>query len=195
MRVVLETARLALREFEESDVDDLVELDGDPEVTRFINGGRPTARAEVARRLLPGYLAYHRRFPGYGHWAAMPRDGGEFLGWFQLRPADGGPPDEPELGYRLRRSAWGRGFATEGGRALIEHAFTELGACRVFAETMTVNIRSRRVLERCGLRPVRTFHQDWPEHIDGAELGDVRYELDRARWVGETRFHEHGSVG
>ncbi|HEX4816952.1 MAG TPA: GNAT family N-acetyltransferase, partial [Nonomuraea sp.] len=103
------------------------------------------------------------------------------------RPAAGGPADEPELGYRLHRRAWGKGYATEGSRALIDKAFGELGARRVFAQTMAVNLRSRRVMEKCGLRHVRTFFADWPEVIDGSEHGEVEYELLRADWRSRRR--------
>ena len=57
-----------------------------------------------------------------------------------------------------------------------------MGARRVWAQTMTVNEPSRRVLERSGLRFVRTFHLEWPEPIEGTELGDVEYELLREEW-------------
>ena len=89
---------------------------------------------------------------------------------------------EPELGYRLRAASWGRGYATEGSRALVERAFRELRAERVTAETMAVNIASRRVLEKAGLRHVRTFHQEWPDEIEGSEHGDVEYALTREQW-------------
>jgi RimJ/RimL family protein N-acetyltransferase len=59
--------------------------------------------------------------------------------------------DEVELGDRLRRSAWGMGYATEGSRALVDRAFAEPGVRRVYAETMAVNVASRRVLEKAGL--------------------------------------------
>jgi RimJ/RimL family protein N-acetyltransferase len=87
-----------------------------------------------------------------------------------------------ELGYRLRKSAWGHGYATEGSRALIAKGFTEFGVRRVYATTMSVNTASRRVLEKAGLRFVRTFHQDWPDPIPGDHLGDVEYALTRAEW-------------
>ena len=64
-------------------------------------------------------------------------------------------PDEPELGYRLP-AAWGKGYASEGSRALVEKGFAELGVQRVFATTMAVNIGSRRVMEKAGLKFVRT---------------------------------------
>ena len=91
-------------------------------------------------------------------------------------------PGTVELGYRLRRAAWGKGYATEGSRALIHKGFAELGVARVYARTMAVNIRSRRVMERSGLRYVRTFHQRWDEPLPGAEHGEVEYALDRADW-------------
>ena len=182
MDVFLETERLVLRRFTAADVDHLVELDGDPDVMRFLTGGKPTPRAEIEREVLPAFLGYYERFVGYGFWAAIEKASGEVVGWFHFRPAAGSSPDEPELGYRLRRSAWGKGYATEGSRALIRKGFAELGVRRVVASTMTVNTASRRVMEKAGLRLVRTFHLEWPEYIEGAEHGDVEYALDRADW-------------
>jgi RimJ/RimL family protein N-acetyltransferase len=182
MDVFLATDRLVLRRFTDADLDLLVDLDGDPEVMRYITGGRPTSREELRDEVLPAFLGYYERFPGYGFWAVVEKATGEFLGWFHLRPPEGASPDEPELGYRLRRSAWGKGYATEGSRALIRTAFTELGARRVYAETMAVNRGSRRVMEKAGLRLVRTFHQPWPDRIEGDEHGDVEYALTRTEW-------------
>jgi RimJ/RimL family protein N-acetyltransferase len=182
MEVFLETDRLVLRRFTADDVDNLVELDGDPDVMHFITGGRPTPREEIRDDVLPAFLDYYQRFAGYGFWAAIEKSTGEFLGWFHLRPPEGHRLDDVELGYRLRKSAWGKGYATEASRALIRKGFAELGARRVFAETMAVNLASRRVMEKAGLRLVRSFHQPWPDHIDGAEHGDVEYALRRDEW-------------
>jgi RimJ/RimL family protein N-acetyltransferase len=182
--VFLETDRLLLRRFTEGDVDNLVELDGDPLVMRFITGGRGTPREEIRDVVVPAFLRYYDRYPGYGFWAVIEKATGNFLGWFHLRPQpEGGRPAEPELGYRLRRSAWGKGYATEGARALVRIAFEELAAERVFAETMAINTASRRVMEKAGLRLVRTFHADWPDKIDGDEFGDVEYALTRDEWA------------
>lgn len=186
-KVFLETERLLLRQFTPDDVDNLVALDGDPEVMRYINGGRPTPREEIAHDYLPAFFRYYERFLGYGFWAAIEKRTGEFLGWFHFRPAPGGPLDEPELGYRLRRSAWGQGYATEGSKALIGKGFSELGARRIWATTMAVNLGSRRVMEKAGLRFVRTFFQEWPDYIEGAEHGDVEYALTREEWESTLR--------
>ncbi|HET8657855.1 MAG TPA: GNAT family N-acetyltransferase [Micromonosporaceae bacterium] len=192
MGVFLETERLLLRRLTGQDVDNVVALDADPEVMWHINGGRPTPREEVRDEVIPRMMAYYERYEGYGFWAAVEKATGEFVGWFHFRPnpdgvrSDGTAREGVELGYRLRRSAWGKGYATEGSRALIRKGFTDLGVERVYAETMVVNVASWRVMEKAGLRHVRTFHQDWPDRIPGDEHGDVEYALTRAEWE-ETR--------
>jgi RimJ/RimL family protein N-acetyltransferase len=180
--VVVETGRLVLREFTPSDVDRLAGLDADPDVMRFITGGLATPREEIKVDVLPGFMAWYRRPGGYGCWAAEQKPAGDFLGWFRFHPRREGPPGEIVLGYRLRKAAWGRGFATEGSRALIRKGFTELGARRVVAQTMVVHLASRRVLEKAGLRLVRVVHQPWPYRVDGRELGDAEYALTKAEW-------------
>ena len=186
MQIYLETERLVLRWFTEDDADHLVELDSDPHVMHFVTGGRPTPRAEIENDVLPAFLDYYERFAGYGFWAAIEKSSGRFLGWFHFRPAKGADPDEVELGYRLHRSAWGKGYATEGSRALIDKGFAELGVQRVVAFTMVVHAASRRVLEKAGLRLARTFRQPWPDYIEGEEEGDVEYALLRSEWEEQT---------
>lgn len=182
MRVFLETERLLLREFTAEDVDNLVELDSDPDVMQHITGGIATSREEIKTETLPAFLAYYDRGPRYGFWAAVEKSTGDFLGWFHFRPGQGHPDDEPELGYRLRKSAWGQGYGAEGSRALIRKGFTEADVRRVLAETMVVHTASRRVMEKSGMSVARTFHADWPHPIPGDEHGDVEYELTRADW-------------
>src|SRR5437879_4453787 len=100
MSIFLETNRLTLRRFTEADEDNLVEIDSDPEVMLFINGGRPTPREEVRSRVLPGLIGYYERFEGFGFWAAEEKSTGQFLGWFHFRPRKNEPRDgEIELGY------------------------------------------------------------------------------------------------
>ncbi|GAA0625806.1 GNAT family N-acetyltransferase [Kutzneria viridogrisea] len=179
MHVHLETDRLVLRRFTERDADLLVELDSDPEVMRYLDTGRPTPRDVVEHEVLPRILAGYRQHERFGRWAALDRADGRFLGWIAL-----GPPGERgcELGYRLRRAEWGKGYATEGGRAVIGLGFGELGVRRVYAETMFVNAGSRRVMEKCGLSYVRTFHVDWPDPLPGTEFGEVEYAVTGEEW-------------
>ncbi|GAA0515192.1 GNAT family acetyltransferase [Saccharopolyspora subtropica] len=182
--MLLETERLVLRELVPGDVDEVFALCNDPAVMRYINGGAAVSRDEVVAEIMPRFLAYQECFGGPGTWAAVERDRGRFLGIFMLHPTG----DDAELGYRLHRAAWGRGFATEGATALVREAFGASGLRRVWAQTMTVNRASRRVLEKTGLRYVRTFFTDWPEGpIDGSEHGDVEYEVTREQWSARYR--------
>ena len=184
--VYLETERLILRRFTPDDLDDLIALDADPAVMRYISGGAEMPPDEQPESLLPYWLKFYERGDAWGFWAAIERSSGEFIGWFHLRPVPGvDPDDEPELGYRLVRAAWGRGLATEGSRALIDKAFTKLGARRVYATAMAVNTGSRRVMEKAGLRYVRTFVADWPVRVPGDEEGDVEYTIDRDGWAAD----------
>ena len=185
MDVFLETERLQLRRFTMDDVDNVVALDSDPEVMRYISGGLPTPREEIETDFLPAWQSYYERFAGYGFWAAHEKSSGEFLGWFHFRPPPGHEPDDVELGYRLRKSAWGKGYATEASRALIAKGFQELSVWRVFASTMVVNAASRRVMEKAGLKFVRIVHREWPIHVQGDEHGDAEYALTRAEWDAE----------
>jgi RimJ/RimL family protein N-acetyltransferase len=198
VRVFLETDRLTLRRFTEADERNLFELNSDPEVMRFLNGGKPTPRDEVRARIIPTFLGYYERSEGFGFWAAVEIATGQFLGWFHFRqplgdadtPAGWDEDGVAELGYRLRRSAWGQGYATEGSRALIDKGFTEFGVRRVVAETLAANWGSRRVLEKSGLIQVGTFAGAEPDAADGADgagQGHVVYELTRAGWEARRR--------
>jgi len=150
--VFLETERLVLRRFTMDDLEAIVELDRDPDVMRYISGGLATPREEIASDILPAWLGYYARFDSYGFWAAHAKRSGEFLGWFHFRPPPAHEPNDVELGYRLRKSAWGKGYATEGSRALIAHGFTIGRVQRVFASAMVVNTASWRVMEKAGMK-------------------------------------------
>jgi RimJ/RimL family protein N-acetyltransferase len=191
--VFLETDRLVLRQFTEADLDNLVELDSDPEVMHWVNGGRPTPRAAL-RDDLSWYIGYYERYPGFGFWAANEKSSGDFLGWFHFRPQPGVDVNltEPELGYRLRKSAWGKGYGTEGARALIHRGFADPRVQRVVASTDAINIASRRVMEKCGMVLVRTFFGPRPDDPDGAVLEAVEYALERSAWE-QAAAHEKRS--
>ena len=195
MDVFLETERLLLRRFATDDVDNLVELDSDPDVMLHITGGRTTSREEIENDFLPAFLGYYERFAGYGFWAVVEKSTGDFLGWMHFRPGEGHPDDEPELGYRLRKSSWGKGYAAEASIALISKGFTEFGVRRVVAETMVAHTGSRRFMEKAGMRLTRTFHQDWPDPIPGDELGDVEYAITREEWEAVGRSADRSEVG
>ncbi|MDN5929779.1 MAG: GNAT family N-acetyltransferase [Pseudonocardia sp.] len=181
--VDIETDRMVLRRFTPADVDDLVILHTDPAVMRFLGPCDETAE-HVRDVVLPYFRSLDERGDGFGYRAAIERDGGAFLGWFLFRAPRRDPePGVIEVGYRLHRAAWGRGFATEGAAALVDRGFAELPIDKVVADTMTINTGSRRVMEKLGMRFVRTVHPHHDDPVPGTEHGDVRYEITRAEWT------------
>ena len=181
MAYFLTTERLRLRPFSADDLDNLAALDSDPEVMRYLTGGRPTPREEAAENLAA--MIAPRGGLATWAWAAEDLACGGFLGWFSLRRDPDRDPGEVALGYRVRRAAWGRGLASEGAAALIDEGFQTLAAELVFARTMSVNLASRRVMEKAGLSFVRGFFSEWPEVIAGGERGDVEYAISRDQWA------------
>ena len=160
----IQTDRLILREFRLSDAPAIVEMDSDPAVQEFLGEESPTEQVVLAR--ITETLSKYPSGSNRGFWAA--EEDGKFIGWFHLRPSrDTG---ETELGYRLIQSAWGRGLATEGSRALLELVKGE----RVIARTMILNKRSRSVMEKLGMKPVRTF----PYTGSGPD-DEIEYALDQ----------------
>ncbi|CAN5456285.1 GNAT family N-acetyltransferase [soil metagenome] len=145
--VFLRTERLTLRDFLPEDAERLSDLDAAPGVMEFLDGEEETSPEEY-RRWIGTLDETYPPGSNRGFWAV--EEDGRFIGWFHLRPAK--DTGELELGYRLRPEAWGRGLATEGSRALLE-----LAGERVIARTMMINVRSRRVMEKLGMRVVRTF--------------------------------------
>lgn len=144
----LETLRIALREFDPSDAEDLYQLDRDPRVVRYVSAGRPATRAET-QATMRRILRYYRLYPDLGAWFATRRDTGAFIGWFCLKYAGRSP--DIEIGYRLVPAAWGRGLATEGASALVNFGFDELGLHRIIGVTHRDNHASQRVLMKAGL--------------------------------------------
>jgi RimJ/RimL family protein N-acetyltransferase len=180
MNPYLETPRLLLREFTEDDAGLLVELDSDPAVMRYL-GPALHDREAYRERIATVYRGYYAGGRGVGVWAGVLKADRAFLGWFCLRPAldyrfareAEFAADDLELGYRLRRAAWGQGYATEASRALVEKGFRELGAGRIVATALTGNVASTRVMEKVGLRRVGEFA------IPGYEMAAVKYALSR----------------
>ena len=174
--ILLETERTYFRQFRVEDAPLLFELDSDPEVMRFISKGQPTPLARIQNQIIPRCLDVYQQSPPRGFWAAHLRPGDEFIGWFHLRP-DRISPGEMELGYRLKRSVWGRGLATEGARALLERARGDWGYAKVCARTLAGHLASRRVMEKAGLTFETEFYygQDVLPGWTEAERHAVKY--------------------
>jgi RimJ/RimL family protein N-acetyltransferase len=152
----LSTPRLLLRRWRADDLDAYHALCGDPEVMRHVGAGVPYTRAQSSISL-DGFRAHWQRH-GFGLLAAVERDGGALIGMLGVQRAGepGVGPGDVEIGWRLMRSHWGRGLATEGATAVRDHAFGVLGFARLVAFCRPANRPSIRVAEQLGLTPVAT---------------------------------------
>jgi RimJ/RimL family protein N-acetyltransferase len=146
----LETERLRIRPYREGDATGLHDVFGSPEVMRWTPSPPSKDRAETAARLVRTMAFTERQPPGLGLWALDLKASGEFLGQVGLFPIEGKGPDV-EVAYELAPRAWGRGYATEAARALIDYGFGELRLERIVALILADNTRSRRVAEKCAM--------------------------------------------
>ena len=171
----LVSQRLILRRFEPGDAVLLYELDSDPEVMRYINGGKAPDLTLDEQAVARFQLQYQER-PGLGFFAAHLRCEGSFCGWFHFRP-DRQDPEAIDLGYRLRRSCWGQGLASEGSRALMSRGFEQQGVKRVVAYAMLANVASWKVMEKLSMRRVGEFQES---RFPGPDQRAVQYEKLRS---------------
>ncbi len=146
--VMLETERLRLRMFrEETDFEEYAALCADPEVMRYL-GGKTFDRLEAWRHM--AFLVGHWHLRGYGHWAVEEKSSGRFVGRIGFLNPEGWPGFE--LGWTLAREFWGRGYATEGARRMLTHAFTEMNREHVISLIHPDNRASINVAEKMGER-------------------------------------------
>ena len=152
----LETERLVLRMFRPEDADAYASMCADPEVMRFLAfDGKPMSRLEAWRSL--AMMVGHWHLRGYGMWALEERTSGTLVGRVGFNDPDGWPGFE--IGWMLGRAWWGRGYASEGARAALAHAFSALDREHVISIILPDNHRSIRVAEGLGERVERTI--DW----------------------------------
>ena len=143
----METDRLYLRLFEESDLDAYAEMCGDAEVMKYL-GGVTMSRSEAWRNMAT--VLGHWQLRGFGLWAVEEKASGQFVGRVGCWRPEGWPG--LEIAWTLRRAFWGRGYATESARAALHVAFGELGQTHVISMIHSKNQPSIRVARRLRMR-------------------------------------------
>lgn len=141
----LKTQRLGFSTWAQDDIGLAGALWGDPEVTRYICASGVFSREEIAARLnteIAGGAAYQVQY-----WPVFELNTGRFVGCCGLRPRKA---KEYEIGFHLLPGSWGKGYATEAARAVIEYAFTVLGAEKLFAGHNPHNSKSQKILNKLG---------------------------------------------
>lgn len=180
-RYWLLTERLALRRFTRDDLDWLTMLRSDPVVMRYAGG--PKDRVDTEQLLNIRMLEYYEAYPGLGNWLTVERASGEAVGFHLLNHIRG--ESIIQVGFFLKTSFWGRGYAAEMGRALLRHGFETMELRSIAGIAALDNIASQRVLAKIGLERhgERAF-----SHPVYADVGPMAwFERSREDWLSDDR--------
>jgi RimJ/RimL family protein N-acetyltransferase len=179
MVATIETPRLILRNWVDSDVDAWAQMNADPRVTEFF---ARTYTREVSESMAR-YMREQLELNGFGWWAVEIRGGTSFAGVVALQAVPFAAPFTPanEIGWRFSVEHWGRGYATEAARAALDFAFNTLEWPEVVAFTAAQNLRSQRVMERLGMTHDPRDDFDHPKIERGNRLRrHVLYRIARS---------------
>ncbi|WP_042386147.1 GNAT family N-acetyltransferase [Streptacidiphilus melanogenes] len=175
---LLRTDRLLLRPWRETDLAPWAAMNADPEVRQHLGGVMTRDQSDASVRRFQEEFAAR----GYGWWAVEVRESGAFVGFAGLDDVDEEMPfTGVEIGWRLDRSAWGHGYATEAALACLDFGFEQLGLDGILALTTVGNLRSQAVMRRIGMTrdPAEDF--DDPTVPDGPLRANVVYRISRER--------------
>ncbi|GGZ84315.1 GNAT family N-acetyltransferase [Algibacter mikhailovii] len=160
MKFHIETERLILRELRLTDLEGMFELDSDPEVHRFL-GNKPIKTKEESQIIIEKVLGQYEEY-GIGRWAVIEKNTGTFMGWsgikFNTDYNMNGFEQYYDVGYRLIKRFWGKGYATESGKAAVDYAFNILNLPELFATTEIGNQGSHNALLKIGLKYIDDFY-------------------------------------
>jgi ribosomal-protein-alanine N-acetyltransferase len=177
----LRTERLVLRRWYADDRAPFAAMNADPQVMEHFPATLTRAASDAVVDRIEARFAQH----GYGMWAVEVVGTAEFIGFTGLNPVTFDAPFTPamEIGWRLARTAWGHGYATEAARAAVRFAFTDLDVAELVSFTATANLRSQAVMRRIDM--TRDLAGDF-DHPSVPEAHRVRrhvlYRLCRDRW-------------
>jgi RimJ/RimL family protein N-acetyltransferase len=178
--VEINTERLVLRDWRESDLAPWAAMNADPEVREHLGPLLTAEHAEASVRSFQDDLNHN----GFGFWAVEVRVSGEFIGFAGLDPVDDGMPfTGVEAGWRLARSAWGHGYATEAALAALAYGFATVGLPEIVAVTSATNLRSQAVMRRIGMTTDPAEDFDDPE----VEQGPLRRQVLYRTLPGDVR--------
>ncbi|WP_286265148.1 GNAT family N-acetyltransferase [Thalassotalea atypica] len=162
---VLETSRLQMELMTKDDAQLLFELDQDPEVMRYINGGKMTSMEDIHQRFIPRLESFTDIEKGWGLWKVIITESNTFIGWVLVRPMDYFT-DNPqwrnlELGWRFMQKSWGKGYATEAAQHIMNALLNETAIDSVCAIAVEDNLGSINIMKKLGMEYVKTYlHED-----------------------------------
>lgn len=177
MKIYLETPRLIIREIELRDVDDMFEMDSDPEVHKYILQSPVKSKDEIVEVI--NMLLQQYKDNGIARWAVVDKENNEMLGWCGIKfYADelNGHQNFYEHGYRFKQKHWGKGYATESSKAILDWAFENLNTETIYAITDLGNAGSIHVLSKLGFELKKVFQYDENVECNWFELNKTDWK-------------------
>lgn len=176
----LRTERLRLRRWEQSDRAPFAAMNADPKVMEHFPAPLSASESDFFIDLIEQHFEDH----GFGLWAIEVLDGEPFIGFVGLWPASFDAHFTPavEVGWRVDHRFWGRGYAPEAARGVVSDGFDRLGLPEIVSFTAAINTRSRRVMEKLGMRHEASDDFDHPSVESASPLRrHVLYRLSSRR--------------
>ena len=176
MAIALRTSRLLLRPWRDEDIADFAQMSADPAVMEYL---LPLSDRWLSAEVWVARKRAHWGEHGFGQWAVELPGSVSFIGVVGLETVSYEAHFTPavEVAWRLARSYWGHGYATEAARAALDYGFGELGLSEIVAVTVPANQRSRRVMERLGMTRIPEDDFDHPRLLEGPLRRHVLYRL------------------
>ncbi len=146
MKMIIETSRLFLREFDLSDARKMFELNSDKEVIKYTGDDHFSSVSE-ALDFIKNYD--HYKIHGFGRWAVILKENNKFIGWNGLKLNE---DNDIDIGFRFFRKYWGRGYATESAKAVLDYGLNVLKIDIIVGRVVPDNVASVRILEKLGMK-------------------------------------------
>jgi [ribosomal protein S5]-alanine N-acetyltransferase len=165
MEILISTERLIVRALAAGDVNGIYELDADAEVHTYL-GNNPIKTIKEAKDVI-AFIQKQYVENGIGRWAIIEKNTNEFVGWTGLKLVKESINNHTsyyDLGYRLQKKYWGKGYATESAVAILQHAFTSMKLTEIFAMVDAENTRSNNVLKKVGMQCTESFIYEHIKH-------------------------------
>lgn len=170
---VTNSQRLSYHLMDENDIDSLFELDQDPAVMKYINGGKPNSREEIIKTYIPRMESYTNADKGWGLWGVNITENDEFIGWILVRPmeffSDNPKYNDLEMGWRFMQKSWGKGYGTEAASHILQALIDNKSATQYSAIALSENTASFAIMKKLGMKFVK-------KAINKDPLGDMLVE-------------------
>ena len=174
---VPDSERLSFYLMNHNHAQQLFELDQDPAVMKYINGGQKTSRADINNKFIPRVQSFTNPEQGWGLWGVKITTNQKFIGWILIRPMEffTAQPEHNnlEIGWRFKQASWGKGYATEAANAVLNSVAEQTGVNTFSALADKDNKASINIMQKLGMRYLKSYQHQGSQ----GEISAVYYQL------------------